>query len=144
MDSDDNCLVIDDNYMVTDEWCEEMEVSSTTPSKVDATVRNDDEIMSITHENEADSSMSSTLPADESTAIDLSPKISTPLPKNKEKNREKRKSKDEKRKSSVTNSEKKRNPSKKAHSIRLTDAILKEKILNVSSNHPMFVIQFFD
>lgn len=132
MDSDDNCLVIDDNYMVTDEWNEDMEVSSTTPSKTVSPARRSDEDIENAQENEADSSMSLTLPTTEdASANDPFPKTSTPMPKQKERH-EKRKSKGERQKLLLTNNEKKRISNKKAHSIRLTEDALKKNILNVS------------
>lgn len=118
MDSDDNMLVID-------EWHEDMEVSSTTPSKSLSPVHRNDEIVSDARENEAESSV---------TGAAVTNKKTSPSTKNKdpEKMSSWRKSKERKLSSTTPNSEKRRSVSKKAHSIRLTDAIIKGKMLNVS------------
>lgn len=112
MDSDDNCLVIDESAM-------DMEVSSTTQSRAETPV-NEIEINKdmLQHENEAYSSQRS----DDSGT-----------PKQKERNNDKIKSKDDKNKSITPNKEKKRTSmSKRAHYIRLTPTVFREKTLNVS------------
>lgn len=148
MDSDDNCLVIDESIA-------DMEVSSTseTPAPKDVC-----EIENH-NENEADSSVvSSFLPAVESTTtmvLNLSTKKSThrdgdhghtkekgkdkdkekdkDKDKEKDRHREKRRSKDERRKTGTpSSSEKHRSLSRKSNCIPLKEAMFKEKILNVS------------
>lgn len=137
MDSDDNCLVIDESIA-------DMEVSSTseTPAPKDVC-----EIENH-NENEADSSVASNFLqlAESTTPLNLSTKKSTThrdddhghvkereKEKGKDRHREKRRSKDERRKTvTPSHSDKHRSLSKKPNCIRLTDAMFKEKILNVS------------
>lgn len=111
MDSDDNCLVIDESPM-------DMEVTSTTQSRAETPVIEIETNKEMNqHENEAYSSQRS----DECT------------PKQKERGGDKIKSKDDKNKSITPNKEKKRtNMSKRAHYIRLTPTVFREKTLNVS------------
>lgn len=111
MDSDDNCLVIDESPM-------DMEVTSTTQSRAETPVNGieTNNVMNQ-HENEVNSSQRS----DDGT------------PKQKERGSDKTKSKDDKNKSLTPNKEKKRtNMSKRAHFIRLTPTVFREKTLNVS------------
>lgn len=126
MDSDDNMLVIDEWHEGMSDN-EEMEVSSTTPSKSVSPVRRNDEIISNARENEADSSEN---------GIPSTKKKTSSSTKNKDSGKKSpwKKSRDERRKLSTTtpNSEKRRSISKKSHSIRLTDAVIKGKMLNVS------------
>lgn len=137
MDSDDNCLVIDESIA-------EMEVSSTseTPAPKDVC-----EIENH-NENEADSSVASNILqlAESTTPLNLSTKKSThrdddrgghvkekQKEKEKDRHREKRRSKDERRKTvTPSSSDKHRSLSKKSNCIRLTEAMFKEKTLNVS------------
>lgn len=134
MDSDDNCLVIDETIA-------DMEVSSTseTPAAKDVS-----EIE--THdENEADSSVASTFRSQTestTTPLNLSTKKSMHRhddhghgkEKDKDRHREKRRSKDDRRKTLTPSSsgDKHRSHRQKANCIRLTDAMFKGKMLNVS------------
>lgn len=104
MDSDDNCLIIDESM--------DMEVTSTTQSRAETPING--------IESDVNSSLKST---DDRTT-----------PKQKERSGDRHKSKDDKYKSTTTPSkDRKRILSKRAHAIRLTPAVLQEKILNVSS-----------
>lgn len=113
MDSDDNCLVIDESM--------DMEVTSTTQSCAGTPIIGIEMGKDTNpHESEVNSSVKST---DDNTT-----------PKRKERNVDRHKSKDDKSKSPMTPSKDlKRILSKRAHCIRLTPAVLQEKILNVSS-----------
>lgn len=127
----------DDNMLVIDEWHEDMEVSSTTPSKCDTPVRKIDDDITDTHENEADSSIVVAKIVDESPVVESMAKKSntpiTPSIKIKESVREIRKSKDERRKSMIHNScDKKRTAQRRQYSIHVTNRISKENLLNVS------------
>lgn len=136
MDSDDNCLVIDETIA-------DMEVSSTseTPAAKDVCE------IGIHDENEADSSVASTFRSqpEPTTPLNLSTKKSAHRnddhahahgngkEKEKDRHREKRRSKDERRKTvTPSSSEKHRGHKQKANCIRLTDAMFKGKTLNVS------------
>lgn len=138
MDSDDNCLVIDETVA-------DMEVSSTSETPAPKDVRE----IGNHNENEADSSVANNFLDESSTPLNLSTKKSThrdddrshakekekekDKDKEKDRHREKNRSKDERRKTATTNnSEKHRSLSKKSNCIRLTEAMFKEKMLNVS------------
>lgn len=142
MDSDDNCLVIDENIA-------DMEVSSTSETPVTKDVCENENH----NENEADSSMANSfIPLDESatpmttaqTALDLSTNSAIrrdssqgrtkSRDKEKERHREKRRSKDDRRNKTATptNAEKYRNFSKKSNCIYFDESMLNERILNVS------------
>lgn len=144
MDSDDNCLVID-------EAIADMEVSSTSETlapKDTCEIENH-------NENEADSSVansfvplaeSTTIPITTITALDLSTKKSSThrdgdrwkeknKDKEKDRHRDKRRSKDkdDRRKMvTPTSSDKYRSFSKKSNCIDYNESMLKERILNVS------------
>lgn len=130
MDSDDNCLVIDESIA-------DMEVSSTSETRAPKDVCEIE-----THdENEADSSVT-----ESTTPLNLTTKKSTHRnddhhhnnhghgkEKEKDRHREKRRSKDERRKIATPSStEKHRSQKQKANCIRLTEAMLNSKTLNVS------------
>lgn len=135
MDSDDNCLIIDESIA-------DMEVSSTSETPAPKDTYEID-----THNgNEADSSVASILvPSDDLlTPLNLSthrdgdghvkdkPKEKQ-KDKEKDRHREKRRSKDERRKTSTTSTgEKNRSFSRKSNYIRLTEAMFKERMLNVN------------
>lgn len=136
MDSDDNCLVIDETIA-------DMEVSSTSETPVPKDVIE----IEIHDENEADSSMASTFRSqtEPTTPLNLSTKKSAHRnddhghghgngkEKEKDRHREKRRSKDERRKPvTPSSSEKHRGHKLKANCVRLTDAMFKGKTLNVS------------
>lgn len=116
MDSDDNCLVIDES--TTD-----MEVSSTTPNRTAASVNG-------IETNKGNTNSEQIVPQAQTPTSELTPK-------QKERNGDKTKTKDKdkgnnKSKSTTPGKEKRRSLSNRSHWIRLTPAILKEKILNVS------------
>lgn len=134
MDSDDNCLVIDESIA-------DMEVSSTseTPAPKD--------VCEIGNHNENEAEVARTLlPSAQSTMVlnSSTKKSSTRRnsdghvnekhkEKEKDRHREKRRSKDERRKTvAASSSEKNRSLSRKTNCIRLTEAMFKEKLLNVS------------
>ena len=136
MDSDDNCLVIDESIA-------DMEVSSTSETRAAKDVC---EIKNH-NENEADSTVANIISemAESTTPLNLSTKKTTQpddghghakekgKDKEKERHREKTRSKDERRKSATpSNSEKHRGLNKRTNCIRLTEAVFKDKILNVS------------
>lgn len=144
MDSDDNCLVIDETTIA------DMEVSSTseTPAPKDTC-----EVDSY-NENEAEpasllvplaESSTTTLATTTTMALDLSAKKSSRRDsdqgrskgkdRDKERHREKRRSKDERRKSIASNnSDRYRSFVKKPNIIRFKESMLKERVLNVSLN----------
>lgn len=132
MDSDDNCLIIDETIA-------DMEVSSTSETLAPKDTRE----VENHNENEADSSVASTLAP--STELLTPLNLTTKKPKHcdgmkekkkekeKDRHREKRRSKDERRKTTTPNhSDKHRNLSRKPNYIRLTKSMFKEQMLNVS------------
>lgn len=113
MDSDDNCLIIDEGM--------DMEVTSTTESRAETPI-NGMEMGKDTNPHDGDVN------------ILLKSTDGHTTPKQKERSGDRRKSKDDKYKSTPTPSkDRKRSLSKRAHTIRLTPAVLQEKILNVST-----------
>lgn len=111
MDSDDNCLVIDESTM-------DMEVTSTTQSR--------------TETPNSDIDMTKEMNQHENETYSMQKALDDGTPRLKDRYGDKTKSKDDRRKSITSHKEKKRSWSKRAAIIRLTPAVFREKTLNVS------------
>ncbi|XP_055299689.1 uncharacterized protein LOC129567114 [Sitodiplosis mosellana] len=119
MDSDDNCLVIDESMDV------DMEVTSTTQSRAETPVSGIETSKDKTpHENWINSSHKS---SEDGT------------PKQKERNADRNRNKS----TSTPSKDRKRSMSKRSHYIRLTPNVFREKTLNVTAQkHQLYNMQF--
>lgn len=126
MDSDDNCLVIDEDAMDTEDAPEQVSVNKIIE-------KHNDERNAIEETNNVvEQPDNNAAPAETTTQPSVPHEVSTPKPKHRYSERSRRK--DDKTKSTPSSSDKNRNMNRnKAHSIRFKDAVFKENSLNVSS-----------
>lgn len=124
MDSDDNCLVIDESEADNDINMEVLKHLSKTPNETEIPMNGTETTNDVSHqENEATAS---------STPLTTTPRAES-TQKQKERNGEKTKPKDDKNKTKTPSKDKKNCLSKKTQYVRLTQALFKEKLLNVST-----------
>lgn len=126
MDSDDNCLVIDEDAMDTEDVPEPVSVNKIME-------KHNDERNAIEETNNVVEQPDNNAAPAEMTIQPFVPReVSTPKTKHRFSERSRRK--DDKTRSTSSSGDKRRNMNRhKAHSIRLADAVFKENSLNVSS-----------